>query len=107
MLMTWRIDDAVYALMSDVVDPACITGRLLGQGVRIDLGVTIVDDIELPTFTEISTVTTLPHEAVVGQTVYRVTLPSDLADGDYALVLHDHCLSVTTPLLSFQVPPAP
>ena len=96
VLAVWEQPDAVYTLMSDVIDPACIIARFQSPTKRVDVGVEVVR-IPFPELKPTHGVAaSLPVGAVMGDVIYRVEYPSALGEEDdtFTLRYHDKCLRI-------------
>lgn len=103
VLAAWFGEGEIFALMSDVVDPACMSARFqsVDDGAftslaerRVDVTIDVVE-VPVPAIAfEAEHSSYLPAGAVVGDRVYRVALPDNLT-GAYDLLFLDRCLRIT------------
>lgn len=105
----------VFALMTDIVDPACMEARFVGEG-RVYAGIieveetsedngvlppevwTLFEELYEPAVNEEGEPPDEPVGAPIARTVYRVAFPDSADPGIYRLLLRDRCLGVTQPI---------
>jgi hypothetical protein len=86
----------VKVVMSDVVEPSCMTARFVLQGGEVhEMPIQVLDEVPPLLGTALEVRETLPSGAVAAGRVYKVALPTVFASGLYHLVFVDHCLDTT------------
>lgn len=96
--------DAVYVVMTDVVEPSCMTARFTLPGEEIhEVPIEVIEDVPPLLGSALEVREELPAGAVAASRIYRVALPNVYASGLYLLVLTDHCLDIRQPIRAMPI----
>ncbi len=105
-MAVWREDDFVFALMTDVVSPACMAAQFVfeGDAHHTTIEVLPVADAEVPPPVGLPELVraAAPINATIPKFVYRVPIPIDVDTAQaYRLTFVDRCLSTTQNIYAF------
>jgi hypothetical protein len=106
---SWLEGSTVCALMTDVVDPGCITARFSldrGDFYEVSVEPRFIDPQEVPALpgSPLEQRELLPAGAVAPTRVYRVALPESVAQsGTYRLTFRDRCLDSSQSIIELEL----
>jgi hypothetical protein len=89
-------DTAINVVMTDVVEPSCMTARftLPGRETHV-VPIELLEEVPPLLGSPLEVQEFLPSGAVVAERIYRVPIPTVFASGLYRLLFVDDCLDTT------------